>query len=542
MPEPEHGLRREAAARSVTCASTWPSPRTTCSTTRSSTTAWRTWTSASRWSRRPTRRCSQKAEQTAAPHVGHPRLQDDRRHHAGAEPVHRRLLPGDAAGGALHARDVLPVRRPPHPPVDDHARAACSANITHQTLHGLLRAADALHRLRQAHRADARRPLRLLPTRSCRATTWSATATRTWSAGAASTTPTTSTTTTSNMTEWGRKRYITPGVVLNGELITTDLVEINLMIRILLGSSYFDDWDERGDVRHAGSARQPGRQAPSVEQGDAAEAAEARLRRTSTAGSPRRACYDKRNDTYVALRHRRRAVRAPVGDGEGRPGGHRLRQGDRREPPDGPAEDGHHARDGARVEDPGEVATRSSATGPGPTTRPTRRWSALHCLERALDGGPGRPDEDAGTTSRCPRRRSSVGFHEAARGVLSHHMVIRDGKIANYQPYPPTPWNASPRDSLRDARAPTRTRCRTRRSSRRTARRTSRASTSCGRCAASTRACRAACTCTPAAGKVRKVDAHADRDVAEPGRRARHARRESRSGQLRGRSSSGSRS
>ncbi|EUA33968.1 nickel-dependent hydrogenase family protein [Mycobacterium xenopi 3993] len=32
------------------------------------------------------------------------------------------------------------------------------------------------------------------------------------------------------------------------------------------------------------------------------------------------------------------------------------------------------------------------------------------------------------------------------RGVLSHHMVIRDGKIANYHPYPPTPWNANPRD------------------------------------------------------------------------------------------------
>jgi hydrogenase large subunit len=26
-------------------------------------------------------------------------------------------------------------------------------------------------------------------------------------------------------------------------------------------------------------------------------------------------------------------------------------------------------------------------------------------------------------------------------------MVIRDGKIANYHPYPPTPWNASPTDS-----------------------------------------------------------------------------------------------
>ena len=27
-------------------------------------------------------------------------------------------------------------------------------------------------------------------------------------------------------------------------------------------------------------------------------------------------------------------------------------------------------------------------------------------------------------------------------------MVIEDGKIANYQPYPPTPWNASVRDKF----------------------------------------------------------------------------------------------
>jgi hydrogenase large subunit len=40
------------------------------------------------------------------------------------------------------------------------------------------------------------------------------------------------------------------------------------------------------------------------------------------------------------------------------------------------------------------------------------------------------------------------GFHEAVRGVLSHHMVIDKGKIANYHPYPPTPWNGSPRDSF----------------------------------------------------------------------------------------------
>ena len=39
------------------------------------------------------------------------------------------------------------------------------------------------------------------------------------------------------------------------------------------------------------------------------------------------------------------------------------------------------------------------------------------------------------------------GCHEAVRGGLSHHLVIRDRKIANYRPYPHTRLNASPRDN-----------------------------------------------------------------------------------------------
>jgi hydrogenase large subunit len=47
-----------------------------------------------------------------------------------------------------------------------------------------------------------------------------------------------------------------------------------------------------------------------------------------------------------------------------------------------------------------------------------------------------------------PEEAIGCGFHEAVRGVLSHHLVIREGKIANYHPYPPTPWNGSPTDSF----------------------------------------------------------------------------------------------
>lgn len=38
------------------------------------------------------------------------------------------------------------------------------------------------------------------------------------------------------------------------------------------------------------------------------------------------------------------------------------------------------------------------------------------------------------------------GYHEAPRGVLSHWVVIKDGKISNYQCVVPSTWNASPRD------------------------------------------------------------------------------------------------
>lgn len=38
------------------------------------------------------------------------------------------------------------------------------------------------------------------------------------------------------------------------------------------------------------------------------------------------------------------------------------------------------------------------------------------------------------------------GFHEAPRGILSHWVVIENGRIKNYQAVVPTTWNAGPRD------------------------------------------------------------------------------------------------
>ena len=40
-----------------------------------------------------------------------------------------------------------------------------------------------------------------------------------------------------------------------------------------------------------------------------------------------------------------------------------------------------------------------------------------------------------------------VGFMEAPRGALAHWIVIKDGKIDNYQAVVPSTWNAGPRDA-----------------------------------------------------------------------------------------------
>jgi hydrogenase large subunit len=46
-----------------------------------------------------------------------------------------------------------------------------------------------------------------------------------------------------------------------------------------------------------------------------------------------------------------------------------------------------------------------------------------------------------------PREARGVGYMEAPRGALAHWVVIKDGKIDNYQAVVPSTWNAGPRDA-----------------------------------------------------------------------------------------------
>ena len=248
------------------------------------------------------------------------------------------------------------------------------------------------------------------------------------------------------MTEWGRARMVTPGIAIGGELVTTDLVEINGMIRILLGSSYFEDWEgettwvTQDPLGNPIDKHHPWNKTtiPKPQKRDFAD-------KYSWVVSPR--IYDKRTDRYVACDtgggpFARQWVTAKAG---------LVKLGDYLEATGDSIKmtlprTKSLRRDGVRVEGPAVVERDRARPRAGLPRGATRRSSAATtCRRRPRRCGPAA--RRAGTTSRCRRTPSSVGFHEAARGVLSHHMVIRDGKIANYQPYPPTPWNASPRDT-----------------------------------------------------------------------------------------------
>ena len=297
-----------------------------------------------------------------------------------------------------------------------------------------------------------------------------------------------------DMTNWGRTRYVTPGLVLGGELITTDLVEINLAIRILLGSSYFDDWtgeetfvtqDPLGnpvDKRHPwNKVTLPKPQARDFND------------KYSWVVSPR--MYDKRNDRYVACDtgggpFARQWVTAKAGlvdmPGLKATGDSLLMT----LPKTGfmpemdlewkiPAKSNAIERDRARTYHQAYAAI-----------------AAIYNLEEALK------EVRAGRTKsannvKVPDNAISVGFHEAARGVLATTWSSATARSPTTSPTRPRRGTRT-RATRTGRPGPTRTRCRTRRSSRRTARTTSRAWTSCARSTRSTPACRAACTCTPA--------------------------------------------
>jgi hydrogenase large subunit len=250
-----------------------------------------------------------------------------------------------------------------------------------------------------------------------------------------------------NMNEWGNAMFVTPGVIVDGKLVTTDLVDINLGIRILLGSSYYDDWQnaetfvKTDPLGNAVDQRHPWNQ--------------------TTTPRPQKRDFD---DKYTWVMSPRWYHEGEQGEGSkylalDTGGGPIARLWSTALA--GKVDIGYIKATGHSV----KIYLPQTAMKPEVEFEwKIPKWSnaierdrartyfqayaaaaALHFAEQAL------AELHAGRTKtwsefKVPDEAIGCGFHEAVRGVLSHHVVIRDGKIANYHPYPPTPWNANPRD------------------------------------------------------------------------------------------------
>jgi hydrogenase large subunit len=244
-----------------------------------------------------------------------------------------------------------------------------------------------------------------------------------------------------NMSKWGNAMYVTPGVVVDGKLVSHDLVNIGLGIRILLGHSFYDDWAQSETFVKNDPLGNPVDQRHPWNQ--------------TTIPRPQKRDFNDKYSWTMSPRWFDGKDHLALDTG----GGPIARL---------------WATALAKLVDIGYVQSTGTSVKmylPKTATLPEAefewkipKWSnaierdrartyfqvyaaacAYHFMEKAL------AELHAGRTRTwseftVPDEAVACGFHEAVRGVLSHHVVIRKGKIANYHPYPPTPWNGSVRD------------------------------------------------------------------------------------------------
>ncbi|MDX1520867.1 MAG: nickel-dependent hydrogenase large subunit [Anaerolineae bacterium] len=245
------------------------------------------------------------------------------------------------------------------------------------------------------------------------------------------------------MNQWGDAMFVTPGVVVDDELVTTKLIDINLGMRILLGSSYYDEWDNaetfvtHDPLGNPVDKKHPWNQTtiPKPQKRNFDD-------KYTWVMSPR--WYDDRTGDHLALDTGGGAIARLWATALA-----------------GLVDIGYIRATGSSVEinlpktammDAVQFEWKIPKWSNAIERDRARTYfqayaaaSALYFAEKAM------AELHAGRTEvwadfKVPDEAIGCGFHEAVRGVLSHHVVIRDGKIANYHPYPPTPWNANPRD------------------------------------------------------------------------------------------------
>ena len=246
-----------------------------------------------------------------------------------------------------------------------------------------------------------------------------------------------------NMSGWAEKRKVTPGIVINGELITTDLVEINVGVREYVQHSYYDEW-EGPEVRMDPLMNMLVREHPwNKETVPRPGPAKAWSGKYSWCAAPRWHDWKNRLDGGIHV-----VEAGPISRMWATAKGGKV-----------PESTGtslqfalpRAAVVGFRVQD--ETGLEWKVPAKPNTLERIRARAYFHAysahvaygeLLGALELVKGGKAEVWKKYDR-PRDGLGVGMTEAMRGAVGHWLVMRNGRIHRYQVITPSTWNVSPR-------------------------------------------------------------------------------------------------
>jgi len=240
-----------------------------------------------------------------------------------------------------------------------------------------------------------------------------------------------------NIDTWGNARYSSPGIILDGELITTDLTRINMGIEEFVEHSFYDDWTKNGPVAFEsdplGNPLSPYHMMNKV-----------------TIPRPEGKNFKEKYTWDTAPRWDRTSMETGV---YGRMWTTAL--ADNLQPNDFISSTG----DGLRMVMPRHELPEMVLDWKIPRTLNAFERNRGRAYGVAFTAAIGminlmqafeywrKGETKTSTSFTVPQdERVGYGFWEAGRGYLSHHLHMDKGKLLNYQINTPSTWNAAPRD------------------------------------------------------------------------------------------------
>jgi hydrogenase large subunit len=240
-----------------------------------------------------------------------------------------------------------------------------------------------------------------------------------------------------NCNQWGEKRWSSPAVIIEGKLVTTKLTDINIGMEEFVEHAFYDDWTKTGPQRYRtdplGNPLSP-----------------YHAWNKTTLPKPTGTSFKDKYTWCTSPRWDRQVVETGA---YGQLWGTALR-GDYIDNPFL-----NPTGDGLQMLIPRHALPETELFWPLPRTlnalerNRARAYSlaftatiGMNCLLKAFEYWR-KGETRVHTPFKIPRdERAAVGFWEAGRGYLVHHITMDKGKIVNYQINTPSTINASPTD------------------------------------------------------------------------------------------------